>query len=169
MSTSQTIIIRHQKENLKKCSLRGISTRPEISSYRYPPKHPLPNLDNHILLTLDAPPLTLADAAYPIILIDGTWRLAGRMLNGLKSELTNTIHRSIPPGFTTAYPRKQTEETTCPDPDAGLASIEALYIAYLITNRPTAGLLDHYLWADDFLQQNHDRLQTITPTDPTDQ
>jgi hypothetical protein len=40
------------------------------------------------------------------------------------------------------------------DPDNGLASIEALYLAYHILGRPTAGLLDHYHWADAFLEAN---------------
>jgi pre-rRNA-processing protein TSR3 len=35
-----------------------------------------------------------------------------------------------------------------------LASVEALYAAYHILGRPTAGLLDHYRWAEAFLRLN---------------
>jgi pre-rRNA-processing protein TSR3 len=40
------------------------------------------------------------------------------------------------------------------DSDNGLASIEALFVAYRVLGRPTAGLLDHYYWADEFLGAN---------------
>jgi len=40
------------------------------------------------------------------------------------------------------------------DPTNGLASIEALYVAYHILGRPTEGLLDHYRWANEFLDSN---------------
>lgn len=163
MPQLKTIIIRHQKENLKKCSLRGITTRDDIDSYRYPLRRTLPPLNQYITLGLDAPPLSPADANQGLLLIDGTWRLAGRMLNGLKKQLAPATIRSIPPGFQTAYPRRQTQQTTCPDPDAGLASIEALYIAYLITRRDTTGLLDHYLWAQDFLTLNKAPLAKFSP------
>jgi hypothetical protein len=32
--------------------------------------------------------------------------------------------------------------------------VEALYVAYRVLGRPTAGLLDHYRWAADFLRLN---------------
>ena len=54
-------------------------------------------------------------------------------------------------GYRTAYPRASKLGT---DPDNGLASIEALYLAYRILGRPTDGLLDHYHWASDFLTLN---------------
>ena len=61
----------------------------------------------------------------------------------------------IPPrslsGWKTAYPRVSKMGT---DPDNGLASIEAMYIAYHLLGRPTDGLLDHYHWAEQFLAAN---------------
>ena len=61
----------------------------------------------------------------------------------------------VPPrslgGWQTAYPRVSKLGT---DPDNGLASIEALYLAYHILGRPTDGLLDHYRWAQGFLEAN---------------
>jgi hypothetical protein len=35
-----------------------------------------------------------------------------------------------------------------------IASIEALYLAHHILGRPTAGLLDAYRWAEEFLRAN---------------
>ncbi len=54
-------------------------------------------------------------------------------------------------GWKSAYPRVSKLGT---DPDNGLASIEALYIAYHILGRKTDGLLDHYHWAEAFLASN---------------
>ncbi len=54
-------------------------------------------------------------------------------------------------GFATAYPRVARAGT---DPANGLATVEALYIAYRILGRPTEGLLDHYRWAHEFLRRN---------------
>ena len=54
-------------------------------------------------------------------------------------------------GYHTAYPRVSKAGT---DPDNGLASVEALYLVHHLLGRPTAGLLDHYRWAAEFLQKN---------------
>jgi pre-rRNA-processing protein TSR3 len=156
-----TIIIRHQKENLRKCTLRGFGRRADVKMLTYPSFDPadLPDLAGRIWLTLDAPPLTAANATSGgggrgdrgLLLLDATWRHAARMVSALTPRLVNTLPRSIPAGFVTAYPRKQTE---CPNPQRGLASVEALYVAYHILGRDTAGLLDNYLWANDFLAMN---------------
>jgi pre-rRNA-processing protein TSR3 len=61
----------------------------------------------------------------------------------------------VPPrslhGWRTAYPRVSKMGT---DPDNGLASVEALFVAYHILGRPTEELLEHYYWAAEFLRLN---------------
>lgn len=59
--------------------------------------------------------------------------------------------RSLPTHFKTAYPRRQED---CPNPEAGLASIEALYITYYILGRSTEILLDNYYWKKEFIGLN---------------
>ncbi len=54
-------------------------------------------------------------------------------------------------GYGTAYPRRS---KWYPDPAEGLASVEALYVAYRILGRPLEGLLEHYRWAEQFLKLN---------------
>jgi pre-rRNA-processing protein TSR3 len=54
-------------------------------------------------------------------------------------------------GYQTAYPRVSKRGT---DPMNGLASAEALFVAYHILGRRTQGLLDHYRWAAEFLSLN---------------
>jgi pre-rRNA-processing protein TSR3 len=149
-----TYLIRHRKENLKKCSLSGLETAPTLRFLTYPVAGDLPDISPYLLLAIDGPPLTSADASRGLLLLDATWRYAERMrafIEGHPSLKNRLESRSIPKEFSTAYPRKQTD---CPDPDQGLASIEALYIAYSILNRDTNGLLDHYYWRESFLQKN---------------
>jgi pre-rRNA-processing protein TSR3 len=99
---------------------------------------------------MDAAPLQFSDKDKGIFLLDATWRYAGKMLKFVESKKV-IEKRSIPSGFRTAYPRRQGD---CPDPEAGLASIEALYIAYKILERDMDGLLDRYYWKDLFLELN---------------
>lgn len=138
-----TIILRHRKENLKKCSLRGLENRKDFSFFTYP-KDNLPELDSYVILALGHEELTIKDSHFGLLLIDSTWRYAPKMLESIK----NKKMRSLPKGYKTAYPRYQ---TLCPEPGQGLASIEALYAAFLITNRDVTGLLDNYRWKEEFL------------------
>jgi pre-rRNA-processing protein TSR3 len=142
-----TIILRHRKENLKKCSLTGLESRADMGFLTYPSSH-LPEKDGYLLLSLDAPLLSIADKDKGIYLIDGTWKLAAKMDSMLPFA---PERRSLPKHYRTAYPRRQ---TGCLDPDIGLASVEALYIVYTILERNTTGLLDNYPFAENFLELN---------------
>lgn len=148
-----TVVLRHQRENLKKCSLRGLESRPDFKFFTYP-YATLPQLDSYIILALDAPSLSPQDQDQGLFVIDSTWRYAEKMLKFVE----NRVHlqkRSIPNHFRTAYPRRQDD---CPDPERGLASIEAIYIAYFLMNRDVSGLLDGYYWKNQFLEINKDYL-----------
>lgn len=142
-----TTIFRHRRENLKKCTLRPLETRKDFQFFTYP-KDSLPDLSNYFLLTLDAPVISQDDAHLGIFLLDGTWRYVEKMATRLPSNLQK---RSLPPNWKTAYPRRQDD---CFDPARGLASIEALFVAYQLLGRTCDGLIDNYYWKDLFLQLN---------------
>lgn len=146
-----TYILRHRRENLKKCSLRGLEKRDDCRFFTYP-SSVLPDTTKYFLLAVGAPELQPADSDKGIFLLDATWRYAGKMLQFVESKVT-IEKRSIPSGFRTAYPRRQND---CPNPEEGLASVEALYIAYWIMGRDLKGLLDAYHWKDLFLEKNKD-------------
>jgi hypothetical protein len=151
MKNYPNMIVRHRKENLKKCSLSGLEDRADLKFITYPASV-LPPLDGpYVVLALDAPPLSTDDQSSGLILLDATWRYAKTMSSTLAPWLENAIPRSLPGHFRTAYPRKQTD---CEDPERGLASIEALFIAYFLTGRDTTGLLDHYFWRESFVALN---------------
>lgn len=146
MTFSPTIILRHRRENLKKCSLRGLETREDMRFYTYP-NNALPPLRGYLMLDFEAPVLTRADQAHGLFLIDATWKYAEVMARQIKEPI---LKRSLPKHYRTAYPRRQDD---CSDPTRGLATVEALYIAYQILGRDTSGLLENYHWKDEFLQQ----------------
>lgn len=149
-----TYILRHRRENLKKCSLRGLEGRIDMVFGRYPTAV-LPPLNHYVLLALNAPELTEKEAGRGLLLLDATWRYAAKMqqfaIQELAKSATPFIMRSLPSCWRTAYPRQQED---CPDPELGLASIEALYVAYRILGRPTEGLLDGYHWKELFFERN---------------
>ncbi len=144
-----TVVLRHRKESLKKCSLSGLESREDFRFFTYPTST-VPELPNHIILSLDAPPLTVEDAPYGLFVMDATWRYAQQMMARTPIQPTWKL-RSIPAHFRTAYPRRQTE---CSDPERGLSSIEAIFVAYHILGRDIAGLFDRYHWGQEFLQKN---------------
>jgi pre-rRNA-processing protein TSR3 len=144
-----TYVIRHTHENPKKCTILPLKGRADVIFFTHPVRE-LPDLAGYIRLAADGPPLTEADAASGILLIDASWRWADSMTRQYLDVPPRSLH-----GFRTAYPRISKQGT---DPDNGLASVEALFLAYHILHRPTAGLLDHYRWAAEFLHANNLRV-----------
>src|SRR5271165_5903038 len=136
----RTLIVRHRKENPKKCTILPLRGRPDVVLVSYPLRE-RPALDGYLRLAADGPPLSPGDAACGLLLLDGSWRWAGAMTR----DFVEVPPRSLQ-GWRTAYPRVSKLGS---DPDNGLASIEALFVAYHLLGRPTTGLLDHYRWAEE--------------------
>lgn len=147
-----TIILVHPKERRSKCTVEPLRGRPGFVFWKFPRLGPQP-LDNYVQLALDAPPLTRQDSQKGLLILDGTWRLVDKMA----PSFAHVPCRSLPP-CQTAYPRRS---KLFEDPDQGLATIEALYLAYVILGRNTQGLLDQYRWADEFLVRNRELLERI--------
>lgn len=141
-----TIVLRHRKENLKKCSLRGLEAREDFKFFSYPLEK-LPLLAGYVHFTLDAPVLSEEDYDKGFFFVDATWALAAQMEKFIEGQNIPFIKRSLPAHFRTAYPRRQ---TGCLDPERGLATVEAVYAAYLLSGRSTEGLLDNYYWKESF-------------------
>ena len=145
MSPIPTTVIRHQKEKISKCSLRFLHERPEMTFLRNKPGFAF-DATGFTLLAVDAEPLSLADAGRPLLLLDSTWRWLPQLLACVKGE---PVRRSIPGDVRTAYPRVS---KVFEDPQQGLASIEALYLARKLLGDDDPSLLDGYHWKDDFLR-----------------
>jgi pre-rRNA-processing protein TSR3 len=144
MIPSRVTVIRHAKERISKCSLRHLHDRQEFRFLRASPSLRFDATD-YLLLAVDAPTLTRADSGHPILLLDATWRHLPALMQHVTGE---PIRRSMPPGIRTAYPRRS---RVFDDPEAGLASVEALYLCKRLLGEDDPSLLDGYHWKDEFL------------------
>lgn len=142
----QDVVIRHPRERRSKCSLEPLRKHPDIRFFTARPGFRF-DATGYLLLAIDAPLIGPGDAALPLLILDSTWRLLPRLEAALDGS---PVRRSLPGNLRTAYPRSSKIR---PDPPAGLASVEALYAARRLQQRPCNGLLDHYFWKDAFLAQ----------------
>lgn len=146
-----TILVVHPKERRSKCTVEPLRGRPDFVFWNYP--HPDARVPaGYVRLGLGGPELTHADARCGLLLLDGTWRLTAAM----ERSFSHLPVRSLS-GWHTAYPRVS---KLFDDPPQGLATIEALFAAYCILGRDTAGLLDAYRFRDEFLERNARRMQS---------
>jgi pre-rRNA-processing protein TSR3 len=137
------ILVIHPREKRRKCSVEPLRGRPGFVFWTFPVRGPEP-LDGYVRLGLGGPMLSESDAGAGLLILDGTWHLAGRM----EGDFAALPVRSLPP-VKTAYPRAS---KLFDDPGEGLATIEALYVAHRLLGRETDGLLDGYRWKDEFLR-----------------
>jgi len=144
MPTVPTTVIRHADEHVAKCTLRSLHGRPEITFLRARGQFRF-DATGFITLAVDAPLLSAADAGNPLLLLDSTWRLLPKLLRRLDGA---PLYRRLPDGVRTAYPRSS---KVFKDPEAGLASVEALYLARKILGDDDPTLLAGYHWRDAFL------------------
>ncbi|MEM7206081.1 MAG: hypothetical protein AAF628_37850 [Planctomycetota bacterium] len=147
MTPTPVTVIRHPKERIAKCSLRFLHDRPEFTFLKARPGFTF-DATGYLLLAVDAPVLTAADAGVPLLLLDSTWRYLPQLKAALRGE--PAARRALPPGIRTAYPRTS---RLVPDPEHGLASVEALYAAKRLLGEDDPSLLDGYHWRDEFLAQ----------------
>ncbi len=142
---SPTIIVVHPRENRRKCSVEPLRQHSDFRFWTFPERG-TESLQGYVRLGIGGPLLSEADRESGLLVLDGTWRLAQRM----EPSFADVPVRSIPV-WQTAYPRVS---KVFEDPLTGLATIEAIYAAYVSLGRNTTGLLDQYRWSDQFLEQN---------------
>lgn len=140
-----TIIVVHPRERRAKCSVEPLRDRADFLFFTFP-QPVTADVSNYIQLGIGGPELSEDDVGRGLFLLDGTWRLAQRMAPFFDAIPVRTL-----PTVQTAYPRKS---RVFEDPEAGLATVEAVYAALRILGRATDGLLDHYHWKQQFLERN---------------
>ncbi len=141
-----TIIVVHPKEKRSKCSVEPLRGRDGFVFWKWP-KRGSESFDGYVRLGLGGPELSPADANRGLLVLDATWTLAGKM----EPDFADVPVRGLPSHWKTAYPR--VSKLTA-DPTAGLATIEAIYAAFVAMGRDTTGLLNEYRWAEAFLRVN---------------
>lgn len=153
----QTVIVVHPKENRKKCSVEPLRSDARFLFWKYP-EYDETKLSLPLRLGVDGPPLTRKDGGHQLLVLDGTWRYAATM----EEDYANIQARSLQ-GWVTAYPRTS---KIFDDPLGGLATIEAIYAAFLILGKSTAGLLEQYFWKDEFLRLNQELIASYVDSAP---
>lgn len=140
-----TIIVVHPKEKRSKCSAEPLRPRADIRFWKFP-RRGEESLDGYVRLGLGGEPLSPEHQSRGLLVLDGTWRLAGKM----EADYADLPVVSLAP-WQTAYPRVS---KLFDDPAAGLATVEAIYAAYVQMGRDPAGLLDAYYWREAFIERN---------------
>jgi pre-rRNA-processing protein TSR3 len=146
-----TVIVVHPKEKRRKCTVEPLRGREGFVFWQFPRRGDGP-LENYVRLGLGGEELSARDADRGLLVLDGTWRLAGQMEDGFPDVPVRTL-----PAWTTAYPRTS---KLYDDPHGGLATVEAIFAAYSILGRDVSGLLDAYHWREAFLALNAQRVES---------
>lgn len=152
------LIVVRRGEDPRQCTVRPLRGTPGLDFQPYSLRHK-PDLSHHLLLAPDAPPLSLADAGRPLLLLDASWRHAAAM----RQAVEPVEARSIPPGWRTAYPRRSKIHA---DPETGLATVEALFAALCTLGIRAEALLRFYPWRAAFLDLNRARICIETSISP---
>ena len=139
-----TILV-HHKENARKCTLEPLRGHRRLRFIGFAPDTRY-GVSDHLVLEIGAPPLSPADAGRPLLILDATWRLLPALRRSIEGDF---ISRSLPAGLETAYPRRSRLE---PDPDHGLASVEALFAALCVLGHRDDSLLEGFRWREEFLR-----------------
>ena len=141
------ILIAHDpREPKNKCSVTPLRGMEGVSFVPLPPGARL-DAGHRIWLDVAGDELTAADRGLDLLLIDSTWRRIPTLSRRIHGDL---VRRRLP-RLVTAFPRRS---KLVPDPEHGLASVEALYAATVILGSPRPELLTSYRWAGEFLAAN---------------
>ena len=140
------LIVHDPREPAKKCSLTPLRGMPGV---RFVSVRGGKRVDagRRIWLHPEGEELSQADRGIGLLLVDCTWRRLPKLSTCIDGEL---LRRRLP-RLVTAYPRRS---KLAPDPEHGLASVEALYAATALLDGPRPELLAQYRWSAEFLAAN---------------
>lgn len=144
------LIVRDPRESAQKCSLVPLEGLAGVRFVRYRRGLEL-DVGTRVLLDPEGEPLSPGDRGMGLLVLDSSWR----HLPALRRAVRGDLRPRRLPALLTAYPRRS---KVFADPATGLASIEALYAAVALLDRPRLELLTHYRWAERFLALNAESL-----------
>lgn len=138
-------------ENPRKCTIQPLKGREDFSFRYFSGNKPIAPFTADCLLHIDGECLSKLSrgSLKSLALIDCTWKKVPGVLQRLPQPLPRLVR--MPDGFVTAYARKNKQGE---DPDGGLATIEALFIAAAFMGCWDETLLDKYYFKDAFLEAN---------------
>lgn len=143
-------------ERPKKCSILPLGYRSDFRIVRFDRRRPILPLTGSLLLHPDGVPLSRLTAgqfpsrdAITLSAIDCNWKRLETVVSRITGPLPPRVR--VPDGFQTLYPRRNKRNL---DPETGLATIEALFIASVFLGVWDESLLREYPMADEFLRVN---------------
>jgi pre-rRNA-processing protein TSR3 len=145
-------VLMDSRENPRKCTIHPLRGRADFKIRYFKRNAPIAPFSAEVLLHMDGD--NLADLPkgakiHSLAVIDCTWKKVAPALSRVQQPLPRLVR--IPDGFLTAYPRRNLEGK---DPDGGLATIEALFIAAAFCGNWDETLLEHYHFGKDFIRIN---------------
>ena len=134
------------REPAKKCSLTPLRG---MEGVRFVPIRGERRVDagRRIWLHPEGEELRHEDRGLGLLIVDCTWKRLAKLSKRIDGDL---LPRRLP-RLVTAYPRRS---KLTPDPEHGLASVEALYAALVLLDAPRPAILAQYRWAEQFLAAN---------------
>ena len=148
-------VLMDARENKKQCSVYPLRERPDFRLRYFDRKQsPLAPFQADFLLHIDGECLSEMKLeprpSFSVATIDCTWKKLAPALARVEAPLPRFAR--IPADFATAYPRKS--KTPGLDPDGGLATIEALFIAAAFLGSWDETLLEKFHFKNQFLELN---------------
>lgn len=149
-------VILDSGETANKCTIAPLAYRTDFRVILGKGAGPLGPLSAPILLHHEGVCLTTLRESLGVVTgiscIDCVWRRVDGLLKRIVTPLPQCV--KIPDGFKTAYPRRSYHDF---DPDQGLATIEAIFIAAAIVGNWDPSLLSHYYFGRKFVELNKSR------------
>jgi len=144
-------ILMDRKENPRKCTILPQKERGDFKIRYFGGPNSIDPFQAACLLHIDGEDLAELPRGTlnSVALIDCNWKKVAGALQKVVRPLPRLVR--IPGGFETAYPRRNAEGK---DPAAGLATIEALFIAAAFLGTWDETLLDKYHFRAQFLERN---------------
>lgn len=146
-------ILMDKRENPDKCTIHPVKNRNDFSVRYFKSNDPIAAFESEILLHVGGECLSEwkknNSTAKSLAVIDCNWKKVPATLTRVAAPLPKFV--KIPEGFVTAYPRRNKQGL---DPDGGLATIEALFIAAAFLGAWDETLLEKYYFREAFLKLN---------------
>ncbi len=146
-------VVLDRGETANKCTIMPLAGRAGFRIVGVVDELAIPGLRSDLLLHPEGECLTGLRAKLgkveAIAAVDCVWRRLPVLLAGIEGGLP-TLAR-IPDGFVTAYPRKSEDGS---DPQAGLATIEAIFTAAALLGNWDTGLLSQYYFGAAYVALN---------------
>ena len=162
-------IVLDHGETANKCTIIPLRARPDFRFFPVFGQGALGPLDAPILLHPDGRCLSDIPRALPVSAlasVDCVWRRLPKILPRLRWVSAPAALAKVPDGFVTAYPRRGMPSA---DPEGGLATIEALFIAAALLGNWDVSLLSRYYFGRAFVERNAKRFLAFGVTQAGDE